>query len=167
MVTKTFDFVYYIWNEQLVGSIQGESFSVRAVSGGGRGGKHADHCFDSFSPYKTTDDKTNTRGGVIPPGKWRIEKPSDYNGRMKAPAAKLTPLGNQIVDFSMREYTDRPFLIHGPGEKGSDGCIVIERVERKRLLDAIERAGGATLLVTQTTQEGDLLNKSLKLRNTA
>lgn len=167
MSTKDFDFVYYVWNEQLVGSIQGESFNVRAVSGGGRGGKAEDRSFDSFSPYKATDDKTGARGGVLPPGKWKIQKPSNYKGKMKAPVAKLTPFGSQIVDFSMREYTNRPFLIHGPGEKGSDGCIVIERVERKRLLDAIEKAGGATLLVTQVAQENDFLSKNLKLGVTA
>ena len=102
-----------------------------------------------------------------PPGKWKIEKPSQYKGNMKAPAAKLTPLGNQVVDYPMREYVNRPFLIHGPGEKGSDGCIVIEKIERKRLLDAIEKAGGATLLVTQAAQESDLLSRNLKLRTTA
>ena len=146
----------------------GESFCIRAVSGGGRGctsGKE-ERTFGSFSPHRATDKGAGIRGGVIPPGLWQVDLPSNYDGKMKKPAAKLIPRGHQVSDYSTREYTNTPFLIHGRGENGSDGCIVIEKEERVRLLGAIERSGGAMILVTVETRESDLLQKNLQLRAT-
>jgi hypothetical protein len=78
-----------------------------------------------------------------------MQKPSLYDGKMKGrPISKLIPAGDQLANFGTREYWDEPFLIHGQGEKGSDGCIVIGHDDRRALLDAVEDAGGAILLVT-------------------
>jgi hypothetical protein len=160
---KKFNFVYYTFSETLVGDLDGQSFVMRAVSGGGRGGKNPESSFASYSPHRATKDATKTtkpvRGGSLPPGLWRIEKPSLYAGRMGRPAAKLTPIGMQETEFQ-RDYKDEPFLIHGPGKLGSNGCIVIEKNFRKPLLDAVEKAGGAILLVSNITQPGDLLDKA-------
>lgn len=169
MTDRPFDLVYYIWNEMLVGNVAGQSFSIRAASGGGRGrtGSGEERSFESFSPHRATNKKTHIRGGVIPPGLWRIELPSKYTGSFGKPVSKLTPVSNQVSDYATREYVNAPFLIHGPGEKGSDGCIVIEKVERRRLLSAVEKAGGATLLVSSVSQKGDLFDKNLQFRCTA
>lgn len=169
MDKPAFDFVYYVWSETLVGSLEGKSFCVRAVSGGGRGrtAGEPEKSFASFSPHVGTDNVTGTRGGTLPPGLWRVELPSEYVGSMGKPAAKLTPISNQVSDYATREYTFAPFLIHGRGEKGSDGCLVIEKTERKILLDAVEKAGGATILVSLNTQPGDLFDRATQFNRTA
>ncbi|MBL0419631.1 hypothetical protein JI739_04635 [Ramlibacter sp. AW1] len=169
MPKPTFDLVYYVWSETLIGQIGKESFRIHAVTGGGRGrtkGKE-ERSMDSFSPYRATDKSEDVRGGALPPGRWRIEKPSEYKGKMRKPVAKLTPKGNQLTDFAMRDYTDAPFLIHGRGEEGSDGCLVIEPDERQRLLNAVEEAGGAILFVTLDTRPGDMIQKTPTFHHTA
>lgn len=169
MEKPAFDFVYYVWSETLVGNLEGTSFCIRAVSGGGRGRTEgeAEKSFASFSPHVATDNETGRRGGALPPGLWRIELPSQYRGNMAKPAAKLTPVSNQVSDYATREYSAAPFLIHGRGKLGSDGCLVIEKTERKLLLDAVEKAGGATILVSLNTQAGDLLDRAAQRNRTA
>jgi hypothetical protein len=169
---KPFDFVYYVYSEALVGSLNGESFVLTAYSGGGRGRAakskgRPEYSLASFSTRRGTDTKRDVRGGPLPPGRWSIGKPSDYKGKMKRPVAKLTPIGNQVVEYSTREFTEKPFLIHGSGEQGSDGCIVVERVERERLLRAVESAGGAILLVTMELTGDDLFSRALRGRSMA
>lgn len=161
MEKPAFDFVYYVWSEILVGSLSGQSFCIHAVSGGGRGRTEgqAERSFASFSPHRGTDRATGTRGGPLPPGLWRVERPSQYAGKMGKPAARLIPESSQVSDYATREYNDVPFLIHGRGEQGSDGCLVIEKPERKLLLDAVEKAGGATILVSLNTRPGDLFDR--------
>lgn len=169
MEKPAFDFAYYVWSETLVGNLAGQSFCVHAVSGGGRGriaGK-AETSFASYSPHKATDHAKGVRGGTLPPGLWHIELPSKYAGKMAKPVAKLTPKSKQLSDYATREYKHTPFLIHGRGSEGSDGCLVIEKPERKRLLDAVEKAGGATLLVTLNTRPGDKFDRALELTRTA
>ncbi len=86
---------------------------------------------------------------------------------MTKPVAKLVPQSKQVSDYATREYTNMPFLIHGRGSEGSDGCLVIERPERVMLLEAIEQAGGATLLVSLSTRPGDMLHRALERERTA
>ncbi len=164
-----FDLVYYVWSELLVGTVHGESFCVRAVSGGGRGRTQGvpETSFASFSPHRGTNSGARIRGGVIPPGLWKIERPSLYSGAFAKPVAKLIPAGNQASLYPTREYENEPFLIHGRGERGSNGCIVIERVERVRLLDSVEKSGGAVLLVTNEIRPGDLLDRVRRAALTA
>jgi hypothetical protein len=166
---RAFDFVYYVWSETLVGDISGKSFCVRAFSGGGRGrmSGEAETSFASFSPHRGTDDARGVRGGTLPPGLWRVKVLENYAGRLGKPVARLTPMSYQVADYPTREYAHRPFLIHGRGEQGSDGCIVIARPERVPLLDAIGKAGGATVLVTLSTRPGDLFDRAMERGRTA
>jgi hypothetical protein len=166
---KKFDFVYYAHSQILIGNVDGQSFVTPAESGGGRGGTNPDFNLDTFLPTRATKkDKHNkyiARGGSLPPGLWRIEKPSTYKGKMKGlPIAPLTPIGNQTAGYPMREYVVEPFLIHGDGGRGSDGCIVINQKWRKPLLAAIERSGPAILLVTAITELGALVDNALRPR---
>jgi hypothetical protein len=166
MKKQSFDFVYYVWSEILLGSIDGQSFCMKAVSGGGRGrtqGK-AEASLASYSPHKTTIKAQGKRGGSLPPGLWRVERPSEYKGKMGKPVAKLTPISDQVSAYPSREYKKAPFLIHGRGKEGSDGCIVIEKVHRKRLLDAIEKKGGATLLVSLNLLDQNILERTQRLQ---
>ncbi|WP_043286776.1 hypothetical protein [Paraburkholderia oxyphila] len=169
MDARHFDLVYYIWSELIVGEVAKISFCVRGVSGGGRGridGK-GERSFDSYSPFRATNDKKGIRGGAIPPGLYRIERPSEYQGDAWDPAAVITPQFLDAQFAGCREFKKVPFEIHGPGEKGSDGCIVIEKTSRTRLLGAVEKAGGATLLVTLNTRPGDLIDRTLSGARTA
>jgi hypothetical protein len=167
---QKFDFVYYTFSEVLVGALGGTNFNMRAVSGGGRGGKAPESTLASYSSHRSTVKQKGSylrRGGSLPPGLWRIEKPSLYTGKLGRPVAKLTPLGMQRTEFPTRDYDAEPFLIHGPGTLGSDGCIVIERTHRAMLLNAIEKAGGAILLVSNMVQPGDLLDHTQRATYTA
>jgi hypothetical protein len=169
MKKPAFNFVYYVWSETLVGNLAGHSFCIHAFSGGGRGRVHgkAETSFASFSPHRATNDAKGVRGGTLPPGLWRIELPSEYQGKMTAPVAKLTPMSKQVSNYATREYEKKPFLIHGRGDKGSDGCLVIEKPERVRLLSAVEKAGGAILLVSLSTRSGDMFDRATTLLKTA
>jgi hypothetical protein len=142
---------YYVWDELLTGRIGEKSFSIRAVSGGGRGRLKGqpEYSLGSFSSYRKKDDKEGVRGGVLPPGLWRVEKPSKYKGKKKAPVSILVPINidEPLKDLRPaqktpygRDYTEEPFLIHGRGPKGSDGCLVIEPIPRAALLHAVEAA---------------------------
>jgi hypothetical protein len=119
------ELVYYIWDERLVGSLGNQSFNIHAVSGGGRGATIGvpDRSLASYSPHRRKAH--GIRGGVIPPGWWRVERPSEYRGKMMRPSARLIPMSMQWVDYN-RDYDREPFLIHGRGPQGSDGCLVIE-----------------------------------------
>ena len=87
------DLTYWVWSERLDGSIGDKRFSMRAVSGGGRGGTKPEASLASYSPYRKTDETTGRRGGTIPPGYYRVERPSGYCGCIGGPPiAKLTPL---------------------------------------------------------------------------
>ncbi len=143
-----FDFVYYAMAQSLVGAIAGESFVLQAFSGGGRGRTRGepDTAPESFDP--TRPSTRDQRGGVIPPGIWKIEVPSRYVGTKRPPISPLTPIGGQRMQYTTRNFDEEQFLIQGPEPRGSGGCIVIERVLRRKMLAAVERAGGAFMLVT-------------------
>jgi len=143
---------------------------MRAVSGGGRGStkKKPDTSLASYSPYQKTDKGKGTRGGTIPPGYYKVGKPSEYSGSMKGPPiSKLTPIdvsdpfsdtGNSDTPYG-RDFNDAPFLIHGRGPEGSDGCIVIDGAHRKPLLDAVEASKDPiTLRVSLDESEGNVLS---------
>jgi hypothetical protein len=143
-----FDFVYYAMSQSLVGDIAGEGFVLEAFSGGGRGRTRGepDNTPGSFDP--TRPSTRDQRGGVLPPGIWKIEKPSLYVGSKRPPISRLIPVGGQRLQYSTRDFDEEQFLIQGPEPRGSGGCIVIDRVPRRKMLAAVERAGGAFLLVT-------------------
>lgn len=165
---------YYVWSERLIGSIGDQKFSMRAVSGGGRGGKKPDNTLASYGAYRGKDAATGQRGGTLPPGYYRVEKPSTYGGSIHGPPiSKLTPISIDEPFAALnptstpdapygRDYEKEPFLIHGPGVKGSDGCIVIDWTHRKPLLDEVEAVdAGITLRVTREDPDGILDSPNL------
>lgn len=167
------DLTYYVWSERLIGSIGDVRYNIRAVSGGGRGGKNPANSFESYNPHTAKIEKIGQRGGVIPPGYYQIEKPSKYAGKIKGkPISKLTPvfiedstgfIEEKDTPFG-RDFTWEAFLIHGPGTLGSDGCIVIDLVHRKPLLESVETSGIVILRVTLDDPDGIIQSPILTAR---
>lgn len=101
-------------------------FSVMAVSGGGRGqkldghrlpyGKDNARLLQSVSHRIKKDETKGVRGGPIPPGLYRIHKPSNHPNLKRSAFLEPAP--------SNRMYGRGEFFIHGSGGKGSDGCII-------------------------------------------
>lgn len=155
---------FFVWSQRLVGSIGETSISCRAVSGGGRGGQNPSTSFSSFSPYVAKNDASGQRGGTLPPGYYYIQPPSQYNGHVKGkPISRLIAVqidpaigidGKSQASYGRDMST---FLIHGPGIVGSDGCIVIDRVHRVPLLQAVDDStDNIVLRVTFSDPDGVL-----------
>lgn len=166
------DLTYFVWSQRLVGTIGNAAFSMRAVSGGGRGGHAPQSSMASFSPYRAKDGARGVRGGTLPPGYYKVESHTRYRGAIKGPPiSKLTPIhldpafgGDRQHASYGRDFQREPFLIHGPGVKGSDGCIVIDLVHRKPLLLAAHDAGLVVLRVTLDDPDGMLPSPNLTAR---
>lgn len=139
---------YSIAQELLYGTVNGKTFAVPAFSGGGRGATTAgvaQASLVSYSPFRKMQG--TTRGGAIPPGKWRVLVPR-VSGDSKGPwVSVLMPEAGTRDAFPQRDYDIERFKIHGTGPKGSDGCIVIAPQHRIPILKAVKAAGGATLTV--------------------
>lgn len=115
--------------------------SVLAVSGGGRGqlmdgvslpyGQDDGRRLCSTSYTIKADAERGIRGGPIPPGAYRIHRSAtnDVLGR----SSFLEP------DPANAMWGRDGFFIHGPGPKGSDGCIVPEQSCVAPILDRIDR----------------------------
>jgi hypothetical protein len=127
----------------------------RAVSGGGRGlrtvlrdakGRVRQRrvLADGGERDWTVKTTQSARGGPLPPGLYLVHPPA-LHPRL-GPACFLEPYpGN-----AMRGRDD--FWIHGPGRRGSDGCIVPlpawgERRGIHRLLSVLRRLAPTTLEV--------------------
>jgi hypothetical protein len=151
-------FYYSIARELLWGNIGGESFACAAKSGGGRGGLTPQQSLSSYNPHRKM--QAATRGGAIPPGWWTIGTPV-VSGDTKGPwVSVLTPDEATRQAYAARDYDKARFKIHGPGPKGSDGCIVIERPHRVLLLTAVRASPtGARLRVLW---EGERMNERLE-----
>jgi hypothetical protein len=165
---------YVIASQTLKGQIGGQPFEMKAVSGGGRGSivtGTAQHSQASFDPKKaTTGSEANQRGGALPPGLWWIYPPK-WKDKHKHPSlgawvAFVRPTGNQAKFYSKRTYDkDTGFFVHGSGTRGSNGCLVIEPDARRRLLQAVEDAGGVALEVVLSETKyspQDLLRYALR-----
>jgi hypothetical protein len=156
------DVTYLIASERLFGTVAGEKFAFNAYSGGGRGTTNdivAEFTLASFSPYRKMNQQRNTRGGAIPPGTWRIEVPREA-GDPKGPwVSLLTPDTETRERYPQRDFDVAPFKIHGNGPLGSDGCIVIKPGHRIPFLEAVKKAGGASLTVLW---QGDRMNERLE-----
>ena len=112
-----------------------------------------EYSFSSFSPKRRMDTTRGVRGGVIPPGVWTIGLPRE-TGDSKGPwVSVLMPDEETRQTFPQRDYDVERFKIHGPGPKGSDGCIVMRRGHREPLLELVKGAGGASLTVLWHTNK--------------
>jgi len=152
------DVYYSIAQNRLRGRIGQTSIDLIAYSGGGEGATTASnvsrnplaHLPTTGASYasKAAIDADN-RGGPLPPGWWYVEPPGSYESAQFAkPIALLVPIGNQLKQFPGRDFNKAPFLVHGRGQLGSDGCLVMDKTDRVAFLDAVESNGGAYLYVT-------------------
>jgi hypothetical protein len=143
--------------EKLTGWVGTIHFNEIAYSGGGRGHKsHVSHAqatrylHDSpattlYGRLATTqevyDKKTDTyskRGGTIPPGHYRCVYTDDHATFHQC--IFLRPLKDAHAIHSPFAITPivhnrGGFFIHGHGPKGSDGCIVLENEQRRKVLN--------------------------------
>ena len=144
--------------EKLIGTIGDEHFDERAVSGGSRGHKKIDdkradlflhdEAYDFKSRSPLTKEKQAgpkggehyvQRGGTIPPGHYDCVFVASY-----------PKLGGEVIKLVQHDdakvyqapFTDQPiehhrggFYIHGPGPKGSDGCIIFDNNSRRKDLN--------------------------------
>ncbi|HXB07037.1 MAG TPA: hypothetical protein VNW04_07975 [Puia sp.] len=139
--------------EKLTGTIGEEHFDEHAVSGGSRGHKPVDdktanlllhdeaYMIKSRSPL-TQEMKIGPkgkehyiqRGGTIPPGHY-ICRP-DYKPKLGGEVIYLDPQPDALVyqgplmDQPV-EHGRNSMFIHGPGPKGSDGCIIFDNNSRR------------------------------------
>jgi hypothetical protein len=139
---------YYIWEGLLVGVAGSEFIQMYAGCGGGAGSTRKAFSDKANNPYMwafkmkgAINARNHEHGGPIPPGKYRIAVPAQHP-KLKL-SARLTPEPGQPM------YGRDGFLIHGPGPHGSDGCIVVEKKELVKLMDALKAAGGGTLFVEE------------------
>jgi hypothetical protein len=162
------ELTYDAGSENLSGIIGGTKFDIHAFSGGSRGHKkrtatnakkydknaklyrysEETSMFTRFANTPTIGEGTKNspykqRGGTLPPGHYSCShlanhKPfgeciylkRDADTRIHYPTSSGVSLDNRGDDF----------YIHGSGDKGSDGCIVItDEKKRRELNQAIKR----------------------------
>ncbi len=159
--------------ERLAGTIGKQKFLITAYSGGSRGHTTVDKktglsfrhfeqksIFSRFANTPTIGEGTKKdpykqRGGSLPPGHYSCRylehhKPfgeciyikRDADTHIHYPTSSMVSLDNRADDF----------YIHGPGPKGSDGCIVIpdkkERLCLNKAIKEFSQHGHVILLVT-------------------
>jgi len=124
--------------------------SVLAVSGGGRGqkingvrlphGKKNDRLLTSLDYHTKTDAKKHVRGGPLPPGYYKMHRPTQHAHLGQSSYLEPSP--------SNEMYGRDQFFIHGAGTKGSDGCIVpgdSSVLPVLALIEALYQAFGANI----------------------
>jgi len=147
---------YFIAYRLLAGDVNGIHFQEYAVSGG-RSGRKDTKTGRSLAPVSAhlanniwqTDKKgltkTDELGGPIPCGSYSVT----WN-RKKGNWLDLTPVGSiPIIDSGRR----RGFAVHGRGEWGSYGCVVIPDVAK---LQQLCTAVGAVVQVTLSVVAGEI-----------
>src|SRR5690348_9754732 len=111
---------YYIFEGTLAGVVNGTTYAISALTGGGGGSTQHPTSGSMNNPYmyglKTTGTGAqHQHGGPIPLGRYTIAKPSHHPHL--GLSARLDP---QQPMPSNRGG----FFIHNRGPHGSDGCIV-------------------------------------------
>jgi hypothetical protein len=142
---------YSISDEILYGAVDGTTFSMKAFSGGGRGST-ADMELIDLRHWATSKKappafSPKNRGGPLPVGLYiaKYYGQHEHLGRCAELMQTLTSLlhADPWSEIGVSATDRAGFFIHGRGPKGSDGCIVPEKVSDLRdLLDAIETANG-------------------------
>lgn len=144
--------IYSIAREWLDGDVEGERFSLRAWSGGGRGrtGPGAEHAVASYDVFRRTQhEKIDVHGGPLPPGLYvcRYVQNHPHFHECIFLEQTITALIRVDANAHMRFYDRSGFYIHGRGPHGSDGCIVPDsEADRRRLNRAVKDAASAVLL---------------------
>lgn len=161
---------------RLSGHVRGVSIGpYAAVSGAGLNSPSdfASTSFAKWTPTKgKTGDLTGQRGGVIPPGLWIIlpeilrkgeRSPSMVEGGETEGGAP-TDFSLKLVPYELRQDSlghaepRSGFYIHGaskdPSKRGagSDGCILMNKLDREYLAAKVVAAGGAWLVVDVNRQ---------------
>lgn len=147
---------YSIADEMLYGTVNGQSFSMKAYSGGGRGSKKGMQRPDvaHWNSQKETPKPFNeeNRGGPLPSGHYLAVWLSAHKkfGECAFLQQTLTsllysdPFTSEGVGVTKRNEF---FIHHGRGPRGSDGCIVPTcDVALKELLQAIRSSQRPVLL---------------------
>jgi hypothetical protein len=136
---------YYIYEGWLIASSATETMEM-AASSGGRGGStlgtkvetpEANNPYVVEKKWLKQNGRTIQHGGPLPPGVYKVHPPIDSQklGR----CALLEP------QFPTRRTG---LYLHGPGQQGSQGCLVPhEKTGFSRLIDALDNDGGGRLLV--------------------
>ena len=152
---------YNIMSEMLYGTVAGQSISMKAYSGGGRGSKsgversNIRH-WDTQKKAPAKYDEAN-RGGPLPQGYYIVK----YLGKYKhyGVSARLEQTLTSLLysdftsDISPISVTQRDgFLIHGMGPKGSDGCIVPANAKSlNHLLSALKKSKAPVWLAVHSS----------------
>lgn len=146
---------YSISSEILYGTVGGETFSLKAYSGGGRGSttgmERTDLRHWSTGKKAPSQFSQRNRGGPLPTGHYLVSYYGQHEhlGRCAELFQTLTSLlhADPFSAIGM-SVTDRGgFFIHGRGPRGSDGCIVPDKAtDLKDLLDAIQKQKSPVLL---------------------
>lgn len=117
------DLTYDISARRLVGTVDGTTFDILAVSGG-RAGSTTPGAVDTWlsnNPFKTHQKESATKkGGPIPPGTYTMEAIHPVNSWKRI---VLTPDASNDMSADAGD-TRAGFLIHPRGPIGSQGCIV-------------------------------------------
>jgi hypothetical protein len=139
---------YYIFEGVLVGTVDGKTIHIWAKSGGGGGSTKGASAPDAVNnPYLTSQKlKVGIRGGPIPIGRYKIQRPAPWHRGL---AARLEP--EPPSHFQKRTGRGGGFLIHGSGPLGSDGCIVpTDKAEFLALINGLMKDNGGILTVLET-----------------
>src|SRR5215472_3264312 len=158
VATGTAKLTYFIFEGELVGSFGSEIVHFTTWSGGGGGSLKNSPNGSANNPYmyglKEVDgDKghKHVHGGPIPPGAYQIKIP-EQNNKLGL-CAKLDPFHELPNDRG-------GMAIHGEGQHGSDGCIVLHAGKCKpacnddlhKLMEKLRVSTGGILLVLQATE---------------
>lgn len=150
---------YSIADEMLYGSVAGETFSMRAFSGGGRGSTAGIQRNDlaHWNTQKKAPARFDAanRGGPLPVGLYLAIYVDGHKRFGRCAFLQQTLLSlihadpTSPVGIAVTERDD--FFIHGDGPRGSDGCIVpAQRTALRALLGAIAKASGPVPLWVQS-----------------
>lgn len=138
---------YYIFEGTLAGVVNGITYAIPALSGGGGGSTKNPVSSSVNNPYmyglKTSGTGAlHQHGGPIPLGRYIIAKPSHH--AHLGLSARLDP---QQATPNNRGG----FFIHGRGPHGSDGCIVPTDPARfHQLMHGLTASNGGVLIVAET-----------------
>ena len=158
---------YYIAFQRLWGEVNGTKLYMDAASGGGRGSSTHPQGdpLDKGSPLgswdsdRKIDEAKGIRGGPLPSGWYVVQPPKPYPEYNWSMGAELVPTATSLIrrietepNLKIEVTSRNGFFIHGPGHKGSDGCIVpFKKADFYKLMEALK---GDTPIALRVSLEG-------------
>src|SRR5208337_5353765 len=129
---------YSIARERFQGTVENQTFGMRAWAGGSRGktGSGAEHTLSSYDVFRQTQHDKGIHGGPLPTGLYvcRYVPHHPHFHECIFLEQTITTIMQVEANARIRFYDRSGFYIHGRGQHGSDGCIVPElNIERYRL----------------------------------